>query len=565
MSSNERKERLSGGTEVVSLNNVSFFSYDRVLFYDVNFKIHKGRVVVLTGESGSGKSVLLRMIMGNEQPNEGDIKRKSGLTVSYVPQTVGDLGLNSNQNPSIRDFFYQARGLDLISAKKEAIERRMSTGDQSVLNQYGEVLDQYEQLGGYQADEEIEKILEGLKLSSRFSGHINPETKIRQVSSGQHTKLLIGRALFAKSDLLVLDDPTSHLDVGSVHWLAEFLKSSKQAVVVASQNTKFTEICANQVVEITDFGRTLSFEGNYTQFVTKRDNLLAAEKVAAKAAQARFDRLQKTFLDFKNKGYFKNSPEFAQVGRAMQTRLRRMEGELSGIPGTREVYRTEKVRSMKFEVSNSHLNNSISLKGLRKKYDHHEVINLPNLDLTIRRGEILLLSGENGSGKSTLLRMIADSTRKSGKFVPDKGVITVESGLRIGYYAPDQDSLPRKGNMFEELLKAMPHRNESEATSTLLFFGFPHQNIRQLTLETISVGERKQFALAKIMVQKPDVLLLDEPTDNLKPEVVERLVQALRDYSGTAIVVAHDPEFTKNLGVDFELQLPLGKVIKHRQ
>lgn len=564
MSTKERKEKLSRGSEVVSVNNVSFFSYDRVLFYDVNFQVHKGKVAVITGESGSGKSVLLRMIMGNEQPNEGEIKRKSGLTISYVPQTVQDLGLESNQNPSIRDFFYQARGLDKVYSKKVELEAKMSRGDQGVLNQYGLILDQYEQLGGYQADEEIEKILEGLKLSTRFSGHINPDTKIRQVSSGQHTKLLIGRALFSKSELLILDDPTSHLDVNSVNWLAEFLRSSKQAVLVATQNTSFAEKCANQIVEITDFGRTLSFEGNYSQFSTKRDNLLAAEKVAAKAAQSRFDRLQKTFLDFKNKGYFKNSPEFAQVGRAMQTRLRRMEGELNSIPGTRDVYRTEKVRQMSFETSNNNLNNSISLKGLRKKYDRHEVVNLINLDLTIRRGEILLLSGENGSGKSTVLRMIADSTRKSGKFVPDAGIITVERGLKVGYYTPDQDKLPKRGNMFEELLKVMPHRNEAEATSTLLFFGFPHQNLRQLTLETISVGEKKQLALAMIMVQKPDVLLLDEPTDNLKPEVVERLVDALKDYKGTTIIVAHDPDFTRKIGVDFELKLPSGRVMDYK-
>lgn len=558
------RERLSSGSEVVAFNGVSFVSYDKVLFYDVNFRVHKGEVVSVTGETGSGKSVLLQLATGRLQPNEGSIRKNGKANISYVPQNISQIDVD--KNTTIRNFYYSARNLTEIAKKKISIETSMSSGksDQKLLNQYGDILEEFERRGGYVADVEIEQILEGLQISKRLTGHIGLDTKISEVSSGQHTRLLIGRALFSTADLLVLDDPTSHLDVDSVAWLAEFLKNRDQGVLIGTQNVKFSEACANRIVEITDFGRVMSFQGKYSDYVIKRDSMLEAERKAAYAARKKFEKLESTFLKFKNAGYFKRSKDFAQVGSAMQSRLERMQDELSEMPGAREI-RQNKVKEQTFQPGHENINPSIRIKGVRKSYDRrHTALDIRNVDITVKRGQILVIKGDNGSGKSTLLRTIKDTATGENKFLPDNGEIYVEKGLTIGYNAPDFLGIPSEGSVFELVLNSLPRRNEAQATGILTFFGFDSQNLRLRTIETISSGEKKQLALARIMAQHPDILLLDEPTDNLKIDVINRLITAIKKYKGTTILIAHDSEFLKKLDTNIELRLPSGKVTIRR-
>jgi len=194
-----------------------------------------------------------------------------------------------------------------------------------------------------------------------------------------------------------------------------------------------------------------------------------------------------------------------------------------------------------------------------KRYGDYTALNLPNLSLVITRGQRIVFSGENGSGKSTLLRMIA-SVAIQGNFVPDEGTVQVGASVDAAYYAPDHAGIPKKGSIFEEVKKVTALQNEGEASSTLSFWGFPRGTIRVKTIEQLSVGERKQLALAKIMVQHPNLLLLDEPTDYLRPEVVERLIHAINGFDGTVILISHDSNFKKELNLTKELNLPEGKL-----
>lgn len=555
------KDRVSNGAEVVNLNGVSFVSYEKVLFYNAGFKVHKGEIVSVVGESGSGKSVLLQIIAGRLKPDEGNVYSGGNTEISYVPQNIEQIDID--KNISIREFYYSARDLVSINRKKEELETRMANGDcdQKTLDSYGSVLNEFEHKGGYTADFEIEKILEGMRISQRHSGHIDLDTKIGEISSGQHTRLLIGRALFSSADLLVLDDPTSHLDSFSVDWLADFLKNRDQGVLIATQNIEFSEKCANRIVEITNFGRVMTFKGKYSEYVTKRDVLLESEKRAADAILDKYQKLEATFLKFKNAGYFKRSKDFAQVGSAMESRLDRMKKNLNDMPGTREVFRKEKIREQSFEPGHENINPSIRIKGIKKSYDgKHTVLDLKNLDTVIKRGQIMALTGENGSGKSTLMRIINDVANKKMEFTPNKGEIIIEDGLTVGYIAPDRLDIPQKGNIFQLILESLPEKNEGQATGILTFFGFSHQGLRNKTIETISSGEKKQLALAKIMAQHPDILLLDEPVDNLKPDIIKRLIKAIKKYKGTTIVISHDKEFISNLDVNVILNLPSGDV-----
>jgi len=430
-----------------------------------------------------------------------------------------------------------------------------------ILNRYGELQEKYEHLGGYVAESEMNTILAGLKLTKEETGHITPDTIISKVSSGQKTKILLGRALFSESDLLVLDDPTSHLDADSVKWLGEYLKGTNKAVLIATQKINFINSFSTRILEITDFGRVMSFQGNYNEYLVKRDELLKSEKLAAEAAANKLKKLRETYMKFKSEGVFKRSADMAQVGRALKTRMNRMETAYNEMPGSQQVFRAETAKSLIFSSENPTKNSSVGIKGISKSYGEYKAVNLSNVSLNIKKGDLVLISGENGSGKSTLVRIIADQIERNNEFIPDTGIIESGKDLKVGYFSPDNLGISNSGNMFEEIVDTMSTKGESEATAILIFFGFPKNEIRIRKIETLSMGEKRQLALAKIMAAHPDILLLDEPSDNIRPEINERLVDAINGFKGTVILVSHDGKFVDRLDVNQELTLPDGKII----
>ncbi|MFA4827362.1 MAG: ABC-F family ATP-binding cassette domain-containing protein [Candidatus Shapirobacteria bacterium] len=546
---------------VASIKDVVFSTYDRVLFYDVNFILHRGDTVAVTGQSGSGKTVLLKILMGSEQPDTGEVNIAKNTRISYVPQEMEDLEVS--EDISVKELFFKARGLDQIEVRLRHIEAQMCRSDlnrnemDKVLGEYDRIQDEFQRRGGYLAETEMDLILEGLGVDERTSGHINHETKLSEVSSGQRTRLLLGQALFADSNLLVLDNPTAHLDVKAVGWLASFVRDSNKAILIATQDTAFAEAGCNRIVEITDFGRVLTFEGNYSEFALKRDVILEAERRAAETAKEKLAKLQETYNKFKGEGVFRRSADMAQVGRALESRINRMQEDLENMPGIIPTFRDNRAKEMVFTSRGK--GGTISFEGLAKSYDGYEAIDIGELDLIVKRGQILHISGENGSGKSTLVRMIAD---KAGlvSFKPDRGEIKIGEDMVVGYYAPDRLGISRKGLLFSEILDAMLIRNEGEASVILQFFGFPPQGLRERRIETLSGGEKKQLALAKIMAIRPNILLLDEPTDGLKQTIKKRVASALKEFEGAAVIVSHDSEFINDLNPDLELSLPDNKV-----
>jgi ATPase subunit of ABC transporter with duplicated ATPase domains len=551
------------GGQVADIRDVSFSSPDRLLFTDVNLTVNRGENIAIIGKSGVGKTTLVKILLGNTLPDTGTATIASGVRVSYVPQDPGDLEIDDNI--TVKELYYNARGLTAIHRRKSQLEAMMSdqayAGEMdSILEEYGVVSEQFEKMGGYSADAEIDMLLAGLKLDKKTTGHITHETRLNQVSSGQKTRLLIGQALFANADLLVMDDPTSHLDAASVEWLGKYLKSSKQASFIATNNIPFIEACANKVVEITDFGRVLTFEGAYKAYVEKRDRLLEAERTEAEAVKDEHDRLQATYQDFKSRQVFRRSANMAQVGRALQSRMGRLDDRYENLPGSKQVKIDQRVKSLVFKCEARSGDDVLLIHGVTKNYDGFMALDLRNLTLPLKRGQRLMVSGENGSGKSTLMKMIISAV-EGGLFNPDVGYINIGSGVKAGYYSPDDIKVVKKGSMLEEVRAATRQGNESEAVSALIYWGVPKRSLRTKQLEQLSPGERKQVALAKLMVEQPNLLLLDEPTDYLKPEIIDRLVDALAGYDGTVVIISHNQEFIERLALDYELQLPEGKLI----
>ena len=459
--------------QLAELRDISYFSPETLLFTDLNLIVNRGENIAVIGKSGVGKSTLIKIILGDILPDTGNVAITTGVKISYVPQDPSDLDIDNNI--TVKELYYNARGLTNVYNRKIQLEMMMGDrayGNQleAIFNEYGTISEQLEKMGGYSADAEMDKLLAGLRLDKESTGHITHETRLNQVSSGQRTRLLIGQALFANADLLIMDDPTSHLDTASVEWLARYLKDSKQASVVATNNISFIEACANKVIEITDFGRVLSFQGGYKAYVEKRDRLLEAERAEAETVKDEHDRIEKTYKDFKSKQVFKRSANMAQVGRALQSRMRRLDAKYDSLSGSKQVQRNEKVKPIIFKCGSRSGEDVLLIHEVVKKYDEFVALDLKNLTLSLGRGQRLMISGENGSGKSTLIKMIISAVQ-GGFFNPDTGNINIGVGIKAGYYSPDDIQVGKKGSILEEVRTVTHQGNESEAVSALIYLG----------------------------------------------------------------------------------------------
>lgn len=547
-------------TLIESVKDVSFSSFDgRTLLQDASFNIHSNNVLVVTGKSGVGKSLLLSIIADKEIPETGQVTfSKLTTVISFVPQRPEEMDFGLND--SIKEVFWKSRGLDILEFGMKKAEEEMEKGNcsDSLIRQYGEYQERYSVLNGWNATQEMEEIMNGIGLVDSFSQHITPETKLNEVSSGQRTKILIGQALFSNCDLLILDDPTSHLDKESVDWLINYINNTSKSVVIASQERDFINRCADQIVEITDRGRVINFNGNLDDYEVKRDAILSAEEAKIKSIQQEYDNLSNTYFKFKNEGVFKRSDKMAARGRAMESRLKRLQNEINGIPKKEKEL---KVREKKFETSQNFSDGAILvIDSLIVKYGDFEAVNLQGQKIELKRGKKLLIEGDNGSGKSTLMNSLVDND--GFNFNLKSGRSSIGNNLKIGHFSPDM--LVGKGDtkIFNIVLDSMEYRNESEATAILNYFGFSYQGLRDRSIETLSSSERSQLLLSVLMAKKPDILLLDEPSDKLSQSIKERLATAVNGYNGSLVLISHDSEFKKMLNIDYRIKLDHGHLVE---
>lgn len=557
----ERKEKRSNfGTMIAKATEIGFATYDHVLFVDLTLNIRKSEVTAVTGKSGSGKTVLLKILSGQEHQQDGTVTMPSTIKISFVPQELDDIEVDRETN--IRQLFKDARGLTELEVQLGRYEQLMSTNPgEKTLTEYGDILEKYQEMDGYNPEPEMEKILSGLGIDKESTGHITLDTKLSEVSSGQLRKIMIAKALYSKPDLLLLDDPTSHLDISSVRWLSEYLKTASSAVVVSSNNQEFIDSCANQTVGLTDIGRTFVFDGGYSDFIIKRNAIIEAEKTEADSVATKLDQLKETDKMFRSRQVYKRSANMAQVGRALETRINRLQQRYNDLPGSKDVYREEKVRDLSFTQERRSGQNVININRVVKKYGDFTAIDFSDKQpLNIQHGERWLFWGPNGSGKSTLSRMIVHQAT-GGEFLPTEGVIKIGSNIDIGYFSPDTTDVSKSGPLIDEVTTKMNIDNKGRATSVLRFFGFSNTAIYNQDVKTLSSGEKKRVTLAKIMLRNPNLLVLDEPTGDYMPdEIKQRLAGALEKFDGTLIIVSHDLGFIEQIGFDRRLLFPEGRV-----
>ncbi|MBE7468339.1 MAG: ABC transporter ATP-binding protein [Anaerolineae bacterium] len=489
------------------------------VFEGLTLSVNQGDRIALVGPNGEGKTTLLRILAGLEQPSAGAVHTAKGLKLGYLEQhpslistggTLWELALSA-----FAELRQQEAALHDLAAALAA-----ETGEprhQQLLEQYGEAEARFEHAGGYTYEQTTEQVLTGLAFKREDFGM--PLTKL---SGGQQSRAHLAHLLLKQPDLLLLDEPTNHLDLASVEWLENYLKSWPGAIIAVSHDRYFLDEVATRVWEML-FGKIEGYRGNYSHYVQQR--------------QERFERRQKEYQA--QQEFIAKEEEFIRRNLAGQ-RTREAQGR-----------RTRLERMNKLDRPSEHKTLKLSLQTTLRSGDlvlatHELVVGYPDgpplftcPDLEIRRGQRIALLGPNGAGKTTFIKTIL------GQVKPKTGAIRFGAGVEIGYFAQTQASLKLDATILDEIL-SVQNLPIGEARNYLGRFLFSGDDVFK-PIGALSGGERSRVALAKLTLTGSNFLILDEPTNHLDISSQENLEQVLNDFSGTILLVSHDRYFVDAL------------------
>jgi ATP-binding cassette subfamily F protein 3 len=478
------------------------------VFSDLNLSIPQRARIGLVGANGVGKTTLVRILLGLEEPSAGEVQRARGLRMGYLPQQA--------QLDSQRTLWQECRKVfDELLALQDELRRMESLLSQQpeLLETYGRLQETFERRGGYTYEVRIRQTLTGLG----FSPH-DFERPLRQLSGGQRTRAALARLLLGEYDLLFLDEPTNHLDTNAVEWLETYLADWPGAALIISHDRYFLDRVVDEVWEMTPMLET--YRGNYTAYLAQRAERYARRIEEYEAQRALVEKEQ----EFIRRNLAGQNSRQAQGRRK---RLDRMlaEARLTPPPQPRRLHLSLEPASRSGDLV-------LQTHGLVVGYEAAQpLFDVP--DLVLRRGECAAIWGPNGAGKTTFLKTLL------GQVPPLQGELCFGAGLKIGYFAQAHESLNPAHSLLEEILTADPHLTPAEGRQLLARFLFSGDDVFQ-SVQSLSGGERSRLALACLSLQGANLLLLDEPTNHLDLPAQETLQAMLADYRGTILLVSHD-------------------------
>ncbi len=495
---------------LISLNSVrrSFGGFD--VLDEVTFTIGASEKVALVGPNGSGKTTILRMIVGQDDPDSGSAQVLPGTSIGFMPQDSELTGGGnlvdevSNATTEIKHLERELRRLESAMSSAEGDDM------EALLAEYGEVQHEFDRLGGYAFEAEVKATLSGLGL-----GPEHWEKPVSVLSGGQKTRAALTKLLLQKPDVLLLDEPTNHLDIEACEWLEEFLQDFSGAVLVVSHDRYFLDRVVSKVVDLHE-GFTRSYPGNYTAYVKQKEELIRQQAESYERQQAEIARLE----DFISRYH---AGQRHQEAKSREKRLEKM------VRVRRPRTESEKIHVRLDAASNSgHI--VLDLQDVGKGFDGKTLFT--GLNLLVENGDRVGLVGPNGAGKTTLLRMIL------GDEEPSVGTLSTGYGVEMGYFAQDLAGLDPQNTVLEEILDCAD-MTPGEARDLLARFLFKGDDVFK-SVSKLSGGERNRLVLARLMLRRPNLLLLDEPTNHLDIDSRQALDQALREFSGTVILTSHD-------------------------
>ena len=498
------------------------FGADPILT-NIKLEVQTRDRIALVGRNGAGKSTLLKMIAGHMSYDSGEMIKSKETQIGYLAQNTGLESELSIWDEMLTVFSY----LQQQEKELRALEEKM--GDPQIIDQpqeYERILKNYDRLqvsfkeqGGYQYEADIRSVLHGLNFQS-----FSYDTKIAALSGGQKTRLALAKLLLRKPDLLILDEPTNHLDIETLSWLEQYLQSYDGAILIVSHDRYFLDKVVNQVYEITR-NHIKRYSGNYSHYLDQKAANYEREMKQYEKQQEEIAKLE----DFVQRNLARASTtKRAQSRRKQLERIERIDRPLGD----------EKSATFGFQIEKQSGNDVLSVSSLAVGYEGQKVSE--NISFRISRGDSIALVGPNGIGKSTLLKTLVD------KLPAIAGDYSFGSNVTIGYYDQQQADLTSNKQVLNELWDDYPLMPEKDIRTVLGNFLFSGDDVLKI-VSTLSGGEKARLALAKLMMQKANVLILDEPTNHLDLDSKEILENALIDYPGTLLFVSHDRYFINRI------------------
>lgn len=512
---------------ILTLENISKAYVEKVLLDDISLGVDSRDKIGIIGINGTGKSTLLKIIAGAETPDSGEITMKSGLRIEYLPQNpMFDL------ERSVLDEVFRGNSEELRTIR----EYRLMMDDENISDEkMMKVLAKMDELRCWELESEAKAVLTKLGIEE-FS------KKMEYLSGGQRKRVALASALICPSDLLILDEPTNHLDSDTISWLEEFIKDRDMALIMITHDRYFLDRVSNRIIELSD-GKLYEYEGNYTEFLKQKIEREEMEK----STQRKKRRLLKKELAWMRSGVKARTTK----QKARIDRYKVLDEEVSGFQSGNE--------KMEISVNKTRLGGKIiEAENITKSYGDRKIID--GFTYTAKKGDRIGIVGKNGAGKSTLLKIL------SGREEIDSGRLEFGETVNIGVFSQETYEMNEDLRIIEYIREGAEYAKNKEgykmsASQMLENFLFPTY-VQGKYIRKLSGGEKRRLFLLRVLLEGPNVLFLDEPTNDLDIETLTILEDYLDEFEGVIITVSHDRYFLDRVAEEI-LSFENGKIVKY--
>ncbi len=508
---------------MITVNDIAVEFGGTTLFSDVTFAINENDKIALMGKNGAGKSTLLKIVAGENKPTRGGISAPSDAVIAYLPQhllTADDCTVMEEASKAFADVLDMKKEIDEINEQLTIRTDYESDGYMKLIERVSELSEKFYSIEEVNYEAEVEKVLKGLGFERE--DFTRPTSEF---SGGWRMRIELAKILLKKPDLILLDEPTNHMDIESIQWLEDFLINQAKAVMVISHDRAFVDNITSRTIEVT-MGRIYDYKAKYSDYLElRKDRRIHQQK--AYDEQQKFIAENQAFID-RFRGTFSKTE-------SVQSRVKMLE---KIVPIEVDEVDTSALK-LKFPPSPRSGQYPVVVEDLTKSYGDHVVFKEANL--VIERGQKVAFVGKNGEGKSTMIKAIMKEIDIDG------GKLEVGHNAQIGYFAQNQASLlDGEMTIFETIDQIAVGDMRTKIKDLLGAFMFKGDDI-QKKVKVLSGGEKTRLAMIKLLLEPVNVLILDEPTNHLDMKTKDIIKDALKDFDGTLILVSHDRDFLDGL------------------
>ena len=507
-----------------SANNITKYYGANKIFENISIELKTNEHIGLIGPNGCGKTTLMKILVGIEDYQGGNISFRKGSKVGYLDQ-IFDCKPNTTVIEILEGAFQNVWDIKKqMKSLEEQLKKLEGKALDTAMKNYGYLMDKYELHGGYEVETNINKICQGLNITNDYR-----EMSFEQLSGGEKTRVMLGKLLLEEPDILLLDEPTNHLDIDSIEWLESFLQSYKGTVLIISHDRRFLDQVVEKIIELSPTGTSV-YDGNYSYYAVEKERRFLLEYKAYENNQKKIKEMEDQIQRYRIWGAMRDSEKMYKRAKELEKRLEKL-----------EVLDRPTLENRKIRLSPKDTNRSgkivLRIDELSKSFEEKNLFT--DLCLTVFYQDHLCIMGENGSGKTTLLKIILEGLPS------DKGTVSLGANVKIGYL-PQNMVFENEEMTLLEYFMDLHLVNEGEARSELAKMLFIKDDVYK-KISNLSGGEKSRLKLSSLVYENVNLMILDEPTNHLDIDSREVLEEILFHFKGTILFVSHDRYFIQRI------------------